>query len=337
MTSKERLDAFYAGKPVDRLPNLTIVGSVVTRYNGIDIERYSKDPIAMADAAILAARDLKLDFVQIASDLTREAEGYGSVIEFFANELPRVGTYALQDIRDVENMQPLKARDIPRLFDLVKATEYALEKEPDIWPMTLAVGPMTVAGNMRGVEMLMMDLFDAPEMVDKLLDLATETTLDLIRELAAVGAKYMYVADPVASLMGPAFYQASVLRCHKRIFDEMKANGIQGRLHMCGDTTAILPFSRDCGAVIIDIDHATDYAAALAAVEGHCILNGNIDPVSEVFSCDAETTKQALHACHHAAGGCRTLFMPGCELPTQTPLENVKAIAEAIAEIGAVQ
>ena len=106
---------------------------------------------------------------------------------------------------------------------------------------------------------------------------------------------------------------------------------------LTGDTTAILPFSRDCGAVIIDIDHATDYAAALAAVEGHCILNGNIDPVSEVFSCDAETTKQALHACHHAAGGCRTLFMPGCELPTQTPLENVKAIAEAIAEIGAVQ
>ena len=337
MTSKERLDAFYAGEPVDRLPNLTIVGSVVTRYNGIDIEQYSKDPIAMADAAILAAKDLELDFVQIASDLTREAEGYGSVIEYFADELPRVGTYALGDIHEVENLKPLKAREIPRLFDLVTATEYALKKEPDIWPMTLAVGPMTVAGNIRGVEMLMMDLFDAPELVDKLLDIATETTLDLIRELAAVGAKYMYVADPVASLMGPAFYQTSVLRCHKRIFDEMKAHGIQGRLHMCGDTTAILPFSRDCGAVIIDIDHATDYAAALAAVEGHCILSGNIDPVSEVFSCDAETTKQALHACHDAACGCRALFMPGCELPTKTPIENVKAIAAVLAEIGAVK
>lgn len=28
------------------------------------------------------------------------------------------------------------------------------------------------------------------------------------------------------------------------------------------------------------------------------------------------------------------MFMPGCELPTATPLENVKAIHEALYEIG---
>ena len=65
MNARERLDAFYAGKPVDRLPNLTIVGSVVTRYTGIDLETYCKDGRAMADAAILAANDLSLDYVQI--------------------------------------------------------------------------------------------------------------------------------------------------------------------------------------------------------------------------------------------------------------------------------
>ena len=51
MNAKERLDTFYSGKPVDRLPNLTIVGSVVTRYTGIDLEQYCKDPIAMAALA----------------------------------------------------------------------------------------------------------------------------------------------------------------------------------------------------------------------------------------------------------------------------------------------
>ena len=80
MNGKERLDAYLAGKKVDRRPNLTIVGSVVTQYTGIDIERYSKDYKAMTESAVQAAIDLKLDFIQIASDLVREAEGLGSEI-----------------------------------------------------------------------------------------------------------------------------------------------------------------------------------------------------------------------------------------------------------------
>lgn len=90
MNSKQRLDAFFTGQPVDRLPNLTIVGSMVTQYNGIDIETYCKDSRAMVQAAIAAARDLSLDFVQIASDLAREAEGYGSQVTFSKTKLPTV-------------------------------------------------------------------------------------------------------------------------------------------------------------------------------------------------------------------------------------------------------
>lgn len=38
MNSKERLDRFVRGETVDRRPNLTIVGSVVTQYNQITVE-----------------------------------------------------------------------------------------------------------------------------------------------------------------------------------------------------------------------------------------------------------------------------------------------------------
>ena len=63
MNAKERLDAFFAGRPVDKLPNLTIAGSVVTRFTGIDLETYCKKPLAMADAAIRAAHELGLGSV----------------------------------------------------------------------------------------------------------------------------------------------------------------------------------------------------------------------------------------------------------------------------------
>lgn len=333
VNAKERLDAYLAGEKTDRRPNLTIVGSVVTRYVGMGIDTYCKDYKKMAEAARLAAHDLDLDFIQIASDLAREAEGYGTVLRFPADKLPSPTKYALEDIEDVDKLRPLKAAEIPRLYDLVKATELAMA-DPDIYPMTLAVGPMTVAGNMRGVEDLLVDSIDEPEAVERLLEIVTGTTLDFIDCLAGIGAKYVYVADPVASLIAPHMYRDLVLPRHKQIFERMAQHGITGRLHMCGNTTGTLPYSRQCGAKIIDIDHAVDYAEALDIVDGACLLNGCIDPVADVYACDADHVKAAMHACADKANGRRGLFMPGCELPTATPTENVKAIAEALKEIG---
>ncbi|MFQ9847433.1 MAG: uroporphyrinogen decarboxylase family protein, partial [[Clostridium] leptum] len=186
--------------------------------------------------------------------------------------------YALDDISRVGELKPLKVKSVPRLWDLVKATKLTLETEPDIYPMTLAVGPVTVVGNIRGVKDLLVDFYDDPESCEKLLTIVTETTLDLIEELAAVGARYIYIADPVASLMSPDFYQDQALPFHKQISEN-------GGTRTCGgciwNTERILPYSSS-GAKIADIDHAVDYESSFPA-EGRCILNGNIDPVADVF------------------------------------------------------
>lgn len=334
MNSKERLDRFVRGETVDRRPNLTIVGSVVTQYNQITVEEYCKDYRKMTEAAILCAKDAKLDYVQIASDLLREAEAFGTQVAYYSDKLPTAKKYALDDIAKAGELKPLKVKSVPRLWDLVEATKLALETDPDIYPMTLAVGPMTVAGNIRGMEPFLMDFYDDPESCETLLNVVTETTLDLIDELAAVGAKYIYVADPVASLMSPDSYNELALPCHRRIYARMKSLDICGRLHMCGNTERILPYSSTCGAKIIDIDHAVDYEKAVALVEGRCILNGNIDPVADVFSCDADHTYRAIFDLGKRVNRSDCMFMPGCELPTKTNLENLKAIGNALDALG---
>lgn len=330
MNSKERLDRFMAGESVDRRPNLTIVGSMVTQYTGITVEEYCKNYKAMADAAIRCARESKLDFVQIASDLQREAEGYGTKLTYYADRLPSVAQYALSNILDVEKLVPKKCREIPRLFDLVNATKYVLDTVPEIYPMTIVDGPATIAGNIRGVEDLMIDFFDEPDACEALLDLATDTTLDFLEELAAVGARYVYMPDPIASLFSPNFYQKFILPRHKVIFSKMRELGMTSRLHMCGNTSALLPYTCRCGAQIVDIDHAVNYASALQIVGEHCILNGNIDPVGDVYSATADHVFQAVCELGRSLGTSRCLLMPGCELPTNTPQENLNAIARAL-------
>ncbi len=334
MNSKERLDAFVAGKPVDRRPNLTIVGSVVTQYTGIDIETYCKDPVKMEEAAALAARDLDLDYIQIAADLLRSAEGYGTQIAFSADALPYVVKPALDDIEDVDTIKPLKVADIKRVNDLVIAAEIAV-KDPDIYPMVACVGPMTTAANIRGMQDFLMDILDEPELCDKLLETVMVTIVDLIHRLAEVGVKYMYVPDPTASLVPPETYEEHILPLHKRIYAEMEKCGITGRLHMCGDTTNLIPLTKTCGAKIIDVDAAVDWGAALEEVNNAVILNGNISPTADVYDATPEEVTAAMNKCLDQAKNYHAMVMPGCELPTDTARANVCAIADAIAAAGA--
>lgn len=333
MNARQRLDAYIEGRPVDRRPNLTIAGGVVTRYGGIGLDEYCTDITRMVDCARMAAHDLEIDYIQIASDLTREAEGYGSELCFSADKLPAVTKYALDDIGRADAIAPLRAREIPRLFDLVEATKLA-SSDPDIYPMTLAVGPMTVACYLRGFREILSDLNASPAAVAALLDKLCFTTLDFIDELAHAGARYMYVADPVASVVTPEQYASIVLPRHKRIFARMESVGIRGRLHMCGNTTRILPYSRDCGARIIDVD-SVDLSKAIDIAGNRCIIGGNISPRADVHSCDVRHTYDAIMECAAQAGGRRALFMPGCELPIDTKRENIKAIVHALADIGA--
>ena len=121
---------------------------------------------------------------------------------------------------------------------------------------------------------------------------------------------------------------------HRKIFARMSERGIVGRLHVCGNTKAILPLTSKCGAKIVDVDHVVDFGEALEIAGGSCILNGNIDPVADVYACDAAHTEAAILAAAQKAAGRRAMFMPGCELPGDTKLDNILAIHSALVQIG---
>lgn len=337
MNPKERLDAFVDGRSYDRPPNLTIVGSYVTQYTGIGVDTYCLNARAMLEAAVRCAEDAALDYIQIASDLQREAEGFGTRLTFHPDKLPTVAAPCIPDTGAIARLKPLDPLAVPRLAALVEAVALTPRYNDAIYPMTAVVGPATVAGNMCGVEDFLLYLYDEPEAVEALLDVVTETALAFVDALAQAGARYLYVPDPVASLFSPDAYETFLLPRHRRLYDHMEARGIHRRLHMCGNTERLLPLTSQSGAEIIDIDHAVHFPTAMQRVEGRCRLAGNIDPVADVFSATPEHTRQAILACAAEAGETRALFMPGCELPTATPRDNVLAIAAALAEIGAAQ
>ena len=64
------------------------------------------------------------------------------------------------------------------------------------------------------------------------------------------------------------------------------------------------------------------------------VLAGNVDPIKSLLLGDTKQVKKDALNCLRKAGTDRFILMPGCGVPPNTPLENLKAMVEAAAEYG---
>ena len=158
------------------------------------------------------------------------------------------------------------------------------------------------------------------------------TTEGLIRfglaELEA-GADIIQCGDSLASgsVISPAMYERWVLPRHRQVFAAWKAAGAVTVLHVCGDNTRALQLQADTGADIVAVDHLVDLAHAKHEIGDQVCLIGNLDPVDVMrFGSAAEVTRRAEACITAAATGGRYILGTGCEVPVDTPVENLQAL-----------
>jgi MtaA/CmuA family methyltransferase len=141
----------------------------------------------------------------------------------------------------------------------------------------------------------------------------------------AAGADFIGICDPTASLVGPSFYRELVWPGQKAIVDEVKTKGSQARLHICGNTRRILTPMGELGCAIVDLDAPTPMGEARTQMGPSITLLGNIDPVRVLRNGTPAAVTSALAECH-AQVGPRYIVGAGCEVPRDTPPDNLAAL-----------
>jgi MtaA/CmuA family methyltransferase len=222
------------------------------------------------------------------------------------------------------------------MSDRVKAVERYKEKVGEEYPILGWVeGAFAEAADLRGLNDLMMDMFDEPEAVKDLLDVCTQQAIWFAEEQIKAGADFIGIGDAAASLIGPLGYAEFALPYEKRIVDAVHKAGAKAKLHICGNITSILDVISYSGADMIDVDFMVDFAAANSAFSG-CSACGNFSPIEVLLQGSPDTVKEAVKSCVKQ-GNERTFIAAGCEVPVSTPLENMSAVHEALLDIAQEQ
>jgi uroporphyrinogen decarboxylase len=149
--------------------------------------------------------------------------------------------------------------------------------------------------------------------------------MNFITAQVQAGADCIGIGDAVCSLISPELYREFVFPREKALIDHAHEMNARVKLHICGNTTAILPDMIRTGADIVDIDHLVasmgDFIPLLSEKQ---VVSGNSDPVSVIRDGTREKIEGSVRRCYQATKG-RGIVSAGCEIPPDTSVENMKA------------
>ena len=328
MNSRERVLNCIAGKPIDRLPLMPITMMFAADYSGVPYGRYALDHRVLVDAQLCVAEDFGFDYVSCISDPAREAADCGAAVQYFDNQPPAIheGQALLADKKTLAGLKAPDPNTGGRMLDRVQAAALFREKVGgekliEGW----IEGPCAEGADLRGINALMMDFIEDPGFVEALFAFVLDMELAFARAQLEAGADIIGMGDAAASLVGPAIYQQYVWPFERQLVEGIQEMGGKVRLHICGNTNSILDDMGQLGCEMVDLDWMVPMDSARAAMGPDQVLAGNVDPVAVMRNGAPEEVRREIARCHGAAGT-NYIIAAGCEIPRDTPHDNVQVL-----------
>lgn len=191
------------------------------------------------------------------------------------------------------------------------------------------MGPFTEYTNARGLEDAFFDMADDEEAMMEGVKVFFENGLQFIDAQLDAGADGIQIVEPSCSLIRPDFYREHLLPLHKAMVERVQQRGGFARLHVCGDTLALMPYTLATGTRILDVDHAVPMDKAAALLGKGQVLCGNLDPSGEVLAASPKDFGAKVRNIYEKTGN-RAIISGGCDIPPDTSAENMDAFSRLV-------
>lgn len=325
MTSKERIYAILGGESVDRAAVTPIFMAWAAHFIGRTYRDYYLDGDVLVDSQLAVTRAFGIDQISAISDPWRESSAYGMEFDYPEEGVGKPSGILLKSEDDLAKLKGVDMRKGERTKQRIESVRRMAEEIGRTHSVLgWAEGPFAEYADLRGVEAAMLDLIDRPGFFVEAGQVIIENEITFAVAQAKAGADMIGIGDAAASLISPNAYKELVLPLERKLFSAIHEAGAAVKLHICGNIKNHVAFMGQSGADIIDVDWMVplDEARELAGPE--VTLCGNFDPVAVLLQGSAEDVAEAARQCLKA-GGERFILMPGCEVPPDTPEENIRA------------
>ena len=345
MTSKERIEATLAGKPVDRVAHFPFILGFCARNLGYPIATIYSDAAKSYAAQQMTFEQYGVDWGPIYGYASYGTWEFGGEIEMPSGNYQQAPAHKSFPVKEEADIARLTLPDVRTAGCLPIAMEFSRLQERDGMPISVVMGGnFTIAGNICAVEKLCRWMIKKPELAHRVLRLATDHILDIVGHwVATFGAEKVIPQfwEPLAAnlIISPRQFKQFVLPYLVETGERIEEMGVGHVLHhICGDQNANLPMWAEvpmgdpglCSfGAEIDIERAIEVLGAKA------VIIGNVDPSllltgrpEDIFEC----CRQAIEKGKRAPRG--FMFSVGCELAPATPGYHLYLVKKALEHFG---
>ena len=341
---KELLLAALRHEPLPAVPWVPFAGVHAGKLKGYTAAEVLQDGSKLL-ASLLAANELyDPDGQPVIFDLQVEAELLGCDLVWAAKAPPAVATHPLAAHLTIPDRLPGPDEGrLPMILDVMRAMKGAVGHKTALYG--LVCGPFTLASHLRGTE-IFMDMFDHPDELKELLAYTSSVAMRIANYYITAGMDVIAIVDPLVSQISPRHFRSFLLEPFRDIFAWLHVQGVFSSFFVCGDATKNLEVMCQTAPDCISIDENIDLLAA-AQITGryNVTLAGNIPLTTRMLLGTPQDNMKfvldLLDAVHvhnekgEQGGGIQPQFRnfilsPGCDMPYDTPPENVLGVLQAL-------
>lgn len=334
MNSFERVMNRLQGKPVDRIPNMSIVMMFAAKEVGITFGQYCSDYRLLTEGALRCHEKYGIDMVCAISDPMREAEGFGTQVVIPEEGVPYAAVKRLQELSDIDTLKVIDPSAGRRMSDRVEAVRLMRQRvQNDVPVVGWVEGALAECCDLMHMQEVFINMLDEPEAIQNLIDICTEQGILFAKAQVEAGAHMIGIGDAATSLIGPRLYEEFVLPYQKRMIQAVHDMGVPVKLHICGNIGPVMHLVAQTGADMVDCDFMVDMERAADILRPGTSICGNFNPVEIMLQGTAEMVKEETRRCMYLGRRNNNFVAPGCEVPKDTPQENMLALLEALKEV----
>ena len=265
-------------------------------------------------------------------DLTTEAEAFGTEIAFSDEAVPAVVGHMLPDVESINRLQ-VPSLSAGRISQYLKANLLAAREIIDRPLFAGCIGPFSLAGRLYDMSGIMMLIYENPDAAHTLLAKCTQFIEKYCQALKQTGANGVMMAEPAAGLMSNDDCQNFSSAYVRYIVNKVQDENFIVILHNCGNTGQCTQAMVSTGAAAYHFGNKCKMEEVIKDVPSTALAMGNIDPVS-IFKDGMpfqmrQTVTDLLEKMRPYPN---FVLSSGCDTPPHTPLANVDAFFESLAD-----
>lgn len=265
-------------------------------------------------------------------DLSVEAEAFGAPVHYSEDDVPTVHDTLIHDEDEAEALQIPKVGD-GRTGECLEGIRRACELITDRPVLAGIIGPYSLAGRLLDMTEIMILCYEEPEMVETVLEKATEFLIEYAKAFKEAGANGICMAEPAAGLLSPNLIDEFSSPYVQKVREAVEDENFVVMYHNCGNIIPLLNNVKSLDATAYSFGNAVDIEEALKVIEPEKMVIGNIDPAGVIRQGTPESIrKETLELMERCCKYPNFVIASGCDIPPMSPLENIQAFFDAVNE-----